>query len=421
MFSSWSPEQTSNPDTEKNVDPLAGAGSGELIRTCDHIERSTALLDAFICSFQRSTTLFFGRIVSNPNDLPQFQDWLGYSMTYNGVPYGNGNALHLHNSVEIFVALDGDFEIGYTNPRTELNVNGEDSSREDNPIFTTVLKPMDLIACPAGCFHYYKNVDGSKQVKQILTILPGRPSVTWAPEVVHKARCGGAKCNDRGVLELPPATYSDDKPTMMMVAPEFPPVAGIADGDLAPFVRRYSDGVTSPQDHEKNVLRLGGPLDFADDIGEHQKMTVPHDSWIKIAYHDLDLQERYGASSVLNLDQSVFLDQDHPRNADFLVVVLKGRVSLNGGEPGQKFDIQNEILGPLDMFKLPSRRVDLSKVEDSNAGSKDYGSNGGGKTLWKAIFRAQGEERATLLIVASKLPHNFDFFFNPKEGGRLKK
>eukprot|EP00419_Tripos_fusus_P005188 CAMPEP_0172676158 /NCGR_PEP_ID=MMETSP1074-20121228/13770_1 /TAXON_ID=2916 /ORGANISM="Ceratium fusus, Strain PA161109" /LENGTH=83 /DNA_ID=CAMNT_0013493751 /DNA_START=22 /DNA_END=269 /DNA_ORIENTATION=- len=34
-------------------------------------------------------------------------------MTYNRVPFGNGNALHTHNSVEIFVALDGDFEIGY--------------------------------------------------------------------------------------------------------------------------------------------------------------------------------------------------------------------------------------------------------------------------------------------------------------------
>ena len=90
------------------------------MQTKDMLQRETALLDAFICGFQRSTTLFFGRIVSNPTDLPHFKEWLGYSMTYNGVPFENGNALHKHNSVEIFVALDGDFEIGYACGQTEI-------------------------------------------------------------------------------------------------------------------------------------------------------------------------------------------------------------------------------------------------------------------------------------------------------------
>merc|ERR1712241_934809 len=89
------------------------ASKEKVVKTHDMVEQEAALLDTFICGFQRTTTLFFGRIVSNPNDLPTFKDWLGYNMTYNRVPSGNGNALHLHNSVEIFVALDGPFEIGY--------------------------------------------------------------------------------------------------------------------------------------------------------------------------------------------------------------------------------------------------------------------------------------------------------------------
>merc|ERR1719394_1092145 len=117
---------------------FARSGHPEVITKDSMVERDTALLDAFISGFERSTTLFFGRIVSNPSDLPLFRDWLGYSMTYNGVPYSNGNAMHLHNSVEIFVALDGDFEIGYSNPGTTNNLR--DSTLKDT-VFTTVLKP----------------------------------------------------------------------------------------------------------------------------------------------------------------------------------------------------------------------------------------------------------------------------------------
>ena len=40
-----------------------------------------------------------------------------------------------------------------------------------------VLEQFDLVACPAGVYHYYKNVDPSKEERQILTILPGAPTV----------------------------------------------------------------------------------------------------------------------------------------------------------------------------------------------------------------------------------------------------
>lgn len=51
---------------------------------------NAALLDSYIDGYQRTTTLFFGRIVSNPDDLPAFAEPLGYNMTYNGMATHNG-------------------------------------------------------------------------------------------------------------------------------------------------------------------------------------------------------------------------------------------------------------------------------------------------------------------------------------------
>eukprot|EP00440_Ansanella_granifera_P000101 gb/GFBE01000111.1/.p1 GENE.gb/GFBE01000111.1/~~gb/GFBE01000111.1/.p1 ORF type:complete len:389 (+),score=109.25 gb/GFBE01000111.1/:1-1167(+) len=143
---------------------------------------NAALLDSYINGYQRTTTLFFGRIVSNPDDTPAFQEPLGYNMTYNAMATGNGNALHRHNSVEIFVALDAPFEIAYGS-------QGE---------YKALLQPWDLVACPAEAIHSYKNMgqDGG----QIMTFLCGKPAITWAPGVVDEARKNGAVCDDSGIL-----------------------------------------------------------------------------------------------------------------------------------------------------------------------------------------------------------------------------
>lgn len=143
---------------------------------------NAALLDSYIDGYQRTTTLFFGRIVSNPDDEPAFKEPLGYNMTYNGMATHHGNALHRHNSVEIFVALDAPFEIAYGS-------NGE---------YKALLQPWDVVACPAEVIHSYKNMghDGG----QILTFLMGKPAIQWADGVVAKARDNGAVCTDSGIL-----------------------------------------------------------------------------------------------------------------------------------------------------------------------------------------------------------------------------
>ena len=83
--------------------------SHRVARAGEAKELQLALLDAFIPGNERSTTLFFGNIVTNPDDTPAFPVNYGYSMTYNGMQVGNGNALHRHPNVEIFVPLDEPF------------------------------------------------------------------------------------------------------------------------------------------------------------------------------------------------------------------------------------------------------------------------------------------------------------------------
>jgi hypothetical protein len=170
-------------EVPSETDQMTFAREGFAVAKYSKIEPlNAALLDSYIEGHQRTTTLFFGRIVSNPDDLPAFEEPLGYNMTYNAMNKGNGNALHRHNSVEIFVALDAPFEIAYGS-------HGE---------FKAMLQPWDVVACPAEAIHSYKNMgeDGG----QILTFLCGKPAITWAPGVVQDARKRGANCDDSGIL-----------------------------------------------------------------------------------------------------------------------------------------------------------------------------------------------------------------------------
>jgi len=142
-----------------------------------------SILDTFIPRCRRLTQLHFGKIVSNPDAPMAFSENMGYNMTYNLVEPFKGNALHTHPAVEIFIALDGRWEIAW-------GAHGEQS---------TVLEPFDLVAVPEHVRHSYKNIE-PHTAQNIMTILPGKASITWAPEVVSEARKHGARCTDDGVL-----------------------------------------------------------------------------------------------------------------------------------------------------------------------------------------------------------------------------
>ena len=84
--------------------PFAFCHSLLLIPRCDH--------PVFV-TVSSLTQLHFGRIVSNPDAPQRFSESVGYNMTYNLVEPFKGNALHTHPSVEIFIALDGRWEIAW--------------------------------------------------------------------------------------------------------------------------------------------------------------------------------------------------------------------------------------------------------------------------------------------------------------------
>jgi len=193
-FSTVAGAQNLTPDIvySKIASMVKGAASvaditRKIVANFDDMEElDVALLDAFMPDHKRTTTLLMGRIVTNPFAEANLGTSYGYSMTYNTMVSGKGNALHRHPSNEIFVPLDAPFEFTYGN-------FGQHK---------VTLRAGDAIAVPPGINHTYKNASGDQEcaLGRILTVLPGKPSITWAPHVVTQAREMGASCTDSGIL-----------------------------------------------------------------------------------------------------------------------------------------------------------------------------------------------------------------------------
>jgi len=204
-----------------SIDDLEQDGL-EVARYSQIPQFDASILDTFIPRCRRLTQLHFGAIVSNPHAPMAFREKMGYNMTYNMVPPGHGNALHMHRSIEIFVALDGKWEIAW-------GMQGE---------HTVVLEPWDFVCVPARVCHSYKNIE-EQTAQNIMTILPGKSWITWAPGVVTEARENGAECDDNGVL----LKYAH------LVAPTSDLAAdagsvewrSMGPDDMLPFLHRFKD------------------------------------------------------------------------------------------------------------------------------------------------------------------------------------
>merc|ERR1712013_177419 len=70
----------------------------------------SVILDTYLPTGKRSTSLIYGRIVSNPFTKAKIPTFPGYNQTINEVPPGNGNGAHIHKNTEIFLFLDGKLE-----------------------------------------------------------------------------------------------------------------------------------------------------------------------------------------------------------------------------------------------------------------------------------------------------------------------
>jgi len=292
-----------------------------------------SILDTYIPECRRMTQLHFGHIVSNPHAPMAFKEKMGYNMTYNLVPPGHGNALHMHRSIEIFVALDGHWQISW-------GMEGEHS---------VVLQPWDFVAVPARVCHSYKNIE--RQTGQnIMTLLPGKSWITWAPNVVAEARMRGADCDDNGVM----TKYA------LMVASEdcgsFGSTAGAVEwqhlgpDELSPFLHRF-------EDRRAFTCHMGDPNDEA---------AVIEMSWKTV---------RAGSHSSL----------PHRQGFDLLIVILDGSVLIQSSH-GRPIS----AAGKLDAVCIPCRALEAGEVIISN------------------LCPADG----TLLLVATQMRKHNDLYFH---------
>jgi mannose-6-phosphate isomerase-like protein (cupin superfamily) len=284
----------------------------EIARYAKLPQFDASILDTFIPRCRRLTQLHFGAIVSNPHAPMAFKEKMGYNMTFNMVPPGNGNALHMHRSIEIFVALDGKWEIAW-------GMKGE---------HTVVLQPWDFVAVPARVCHSYKNIE-SDTAHNIMTILPGKSWITWAPDVVGEARKHGAECDDNGMLL---------KYAKLIGGADIKKLGGQSDAaewrsmgpnDMQPYLHRFSE--QKPFECIMHEEATGdGPAPF---IEMFWKMVGPETNF--------QLPQREGV--------------------DLLLVVLDGSVIVKS-EAGRSMG----TAGRLDSVRIPAQALSKSAVIVAN-------------------------------------------------------
>eukprot|EP00090_Calanus_glacialis_P037315 TRINITY_DN6411_c0_g1_i1.p1 TRINITY_DN6411_c0_g1~~TRINITY_DN6411_c0_g1_i1.p1 ORF type:complete len:294 (-),score=83.67 TRINITY_DN6411_c0_g1_i1:84-965(-) len=185
-------------------------------------ELDSVILDTFLPTGKRSTSLVYGRIVSNPFTKSKIPTFPGYNQTVQEVPPGNGNGAHIHKNTEIFLFLDGKWEIGY----------GFDASEKE------VLAEGDLIVVPAYECRTYTNIGSTPG--HILTILTGESWVQFDQKVVKEARKFGAICDDWGTLT------HDQKGN---------PIQNLNADHNKDFRRKEDFVVTPPEEMGKNTFR----------------------------------------------------------------------------------------------------------------------------------------------------------------------
>jgi len=205
------------------------------------------------------------------------------------------------------VALDGRWEIAW-------GMQGE---------HTVVLQPWDFVACPARVCHSYKNIE-EQTAQNIMTILPGRSWITWAPNVVTEARKNGAECDDNGVLTKYAHLVASTKG--LAASSEAVEWKHMGSEDMAPYLHRFS---------EKRPMAV----QMSDESGDGPNLemfwkTVPPEGSIKLPRKD---------------------------GVDLLLVVLEGSVLVKTST-----GLPVAAAGRLDAVRVPAEALENREVVISN-------------------------------------------------------
>eukprot|EP00928_Gymnodinium_smaydae_P080721 TRINITY_DN64368_c0_g1_i1.p1 TRINITY_DN64368_c0_g1~~TRINITY_DN64368_c0_g1_i1.p1 ORF type:complete len:336 (+),score=42.50 TRINITY_DN64368_c0_g1_i1:95-1102(+) len=129
---------------------------------------------------------------------PASSHYFGFNVNLNDVPIGNANALHIHKTMEYFLAYTGDFEI-----------------RAGNDAYASIrLKKFDMIVVPPFYKRFFKCIATTDQthfceeMKEhangecalILAGIAGQPWVQWSFETITKAKENNVVCTSLGLL-----------------------------------------------------------------------------------------------------------------------------------------------------------------------------------------------------------------------------
>jgi mannose-6-phosphate isomerase-like protein (cupin superfamily) len=144
-----------------------------------------AFIDSKIPGHEREIFNVIGRGVTEDTSLnPAITEARDFNLTYVRAEPGKGAALHAHTTVEVFVALSGEWGIYW----------GDDGEQE------IILKQWDTVSVPPGVMRGFRNA--GKESGLLMAILGGTDAghVSWTPKVLEQARATGLKLDEQGNL-----------------------------------------------------------------------------------------------------------------------------------------------------------------------------------------------------------------------------
>lgn len=154
-----------------------------------------AFLDCVVEGHERDIFQIIGPGVNeDPEHRPAILDHPDFSVGLIRAENGHGASLHIHDTVEVFMPLEGRWALYW------LDEKGQQQE--------VMLDRHDVISVPVGLWRGFRNVSG--HVAHMIAINggsdPGR--VTWPPELIEKAAKKGYKLDAKGNL-VPPATAAE--------------------------------------------------------------------------------------------------------------------------------------------------------------------------------------------------------------------
>ena len=155
-----------------------------IARFDDLAANSEAFVDIRIPGNARDIYTVIGRGVSENEDFTVPIQARGFNMAFVRAPHDNGASLHYHDTIEVFMALQGEWEIFWK------NLEGDEHK--------AVLRPYDTISVPEGVSRGFRNLGDESGL--MLAVLEGTDAgrVHWPPETVAEGRKYGLELDAEG-------------------------------------------------------------------------------------------------------------------------------------------------------------------------------------------------------------------------------